>query len=214
MSRELKQGMADRIMIKTAPFFEKVGSLSKLNRIFICLLTLIMITALYVYFIYMPRQDRITQMEKEYSSLNRKLATYRHKAANLAKYEKMMAAAQVRFNLAMKALPDKKEIPSLLTAISNAGIDSGLEFILFQPKHEIAKGFYAEIPVAIKIEGRYHQLAHFFDLVSRLYRIVNIKDITIAHQNKSDTLAISCRAVTYRFIEKKANVKGKHKRKK
>ncbi len=213
MNRKLKQGIAEKVITKTAPFFEKVGSLSRLQRILICLITIIIITGVYAYFIYMPQQQRIGKLEKNYSSLNQKLRIYRRKATNLAKYEKMMAAARIKFDLAMKALPDKKEIPSLLIAISKAGTDSGLEFLLFQPKHEIIKGFYAQIPVAIKIQGGYYQLAHFFDLISRLYRIVTIRDININHsRNNSDKLEISCKAVTYKFIEK--NTKWKKKRKK
>jgi len=82
----------------------------------------------------------------------------------------------------MKALPDKKEIPSLLTSISEAGKEAGLEFLLFQPISEINKDFYAEIPVSIKVAGNYHNVGLFFDNVSRLFRIVNIKDIVMTLQ--------------------------------
>jgi len=57
--------------------------------------------------------------------------------AEIVKYEKLMAEAQEEFNRAMEVLPDKRELPSLLTGISKAGSDAGLEFYLFQPGNEM-----------------------------------------------------------------------------
>ena len=108
----------------------------------------------------------------------------------------------------MKALPEKKEIPNLLASISSSGQDSGLEFALFEPKPENNKDFYAEIPVAVKVSGSYHNVASFFDKVSRLPRIVNIDNISITAQKQTKkeglSLSTSCTAITYRFIEKKS----------
>ncbi len=213
MKQERKQSFFNKFLIKTAPFFEKVGSLSKLKRVLICIITIAVILSVYAYFIYMPKKNEIVRLNREYSSQKQKLNTYRKMASNLAKYEKKMAAFQIRFNLAVKALPDRKEIPSLLKAVSKAGIDAGLVFTLFKPGNEVAKGFYAEIPVKIKIIGGYHQLAHFFDQVSRLYRVVTIRNINIKGKKNSKDLAVSCTAVTYKFVKQKPKKKkGKRKR--
>ncbi|MBW2742582.1 MAG: type 4a pilus biogenesis protein PilO [Deltaproteobacteria bacterium] len=129
-----------------------------------------------------------------------------------------MKSAEAKYKIAMKALPDKKEIPSLLTGISEAGKEAGLEFLLFQPESEINKDFYAEIPVSIKVAGNYHNVGLFFDNVSRLYRIVNnvglffdnvsrlyrivnVKNIVMTTPRDGDRLNSSCTAVTYRFVE-------------
>ncbi len=215
MSRQKKQSMVNKFMSKTAPFFEKVGSLSKPQRLLICLGTIAAISAAYIYFIYMPKQQEITKLDKQYSSLKQKLNTYKNMASHLKKYEKMIADVQGRLNLAIKALPDKKEIPSLIKAVSKAGTDAGLVFTLFKPGKEVKKGFYAEIPVQIKIKGGYHQIAHFFDQVSRLYRIVTIRNINIRSTRNSGKLDVSCTAVTYKFVKQKPKKKGKrrHRRK-
>lgn len=207
MKNEHKESIGDKIGTKTAPFFAKIGSLTMVQRIIVCVATFVLLSAGYGYFIYMPRQKEIKQLGNELTTLETRLVSYKQKAAALVKYEKMMAQVQARFNLAMKALPDKKEIPSLLTGISRSGRTAGLEFHLFQPKAEVQKEFYAEIPVAVKVKGMYHELATFFDLVARLYRIVNINDISIKSRNKSDGLEASCNAVTYMFVEKKKDVK-------
>lgn len=89
----------------------------------------------------------------------------------------------------------------MLTGISQCGQDAGLEFLTFQPQNEMVKDFYAEIPVSIKVTGGYHNVAVFFDNVSRLYRIVNMKDIEMKAEQKANTLTTTCTAVTYRFVE-------------
>ena len=213
MKNKHKEGLGAKIGKKTAPFFEKIGNLTMVQRILVCVVAVVLISGSFVYFVYMPTQERLKKLETKLTTLKKTLVSYRQKAATLEKYEKKMADAQARFNLAMKALPDKKEIPSLLTGISTSGSDAGLEFLLFQPKDQVDKEFYAEIPVAIKVQGGYHEVAAFFDQVARLYRIVNIDDITMKSQAKSDDLEASCNAVTYMFVEKKEDNKNKKKKK-
>ena len=183
------------------PLFEKVGNISKLHRILICVATFIVITGSFVYFLYLPNFEKLAQLNSDYKNLENRLVSAKKKAAQLNQYREKMKTAEAQYKIAMKALPDKKEIPSLLTNITESGKDAGLEFLLFQPKSEINKDFYAEIPVSIKIAGNYHNVGLFFDKVSRLSRIVNIKDIVIATPREGGMLNTSCTAVTYRFVE-------------
>lgn len=204
MSKEKKQtqGFKARMEQKTAPYFEKIGNLSRLQRFLICVLTLGLIGAAYYYVFLEPRLKSITKLENEHAALSSKLITYKTKAASLKKYEEKFKAAEDAFHTALAALPDKKEIPSLLTAISNSGNNAGLEFLLFRPEKEVKNNFYAEIPVSIKVEGGYHQLTQFFDRVSQLSRLVNIKDIVVNYSKQDDSLAASCKSLTYMFVEK------------
>ena len=183
------------------PLFEKVGNISKVHRILICVATFIVITGSFVYFLYLPKFEKLAQLNSDYKNLENRLVSAKKKAAQLNKYREKMKIAEAKYKIAMKALPDKKEIPSLLTSISEAGKEAGLEFLLFQPISEINKDFYAEIPVSIKVAGNYHNVGLFFDNVSRLYRIVNIKDIVMAAPREGGELNTSCTAVTYRFVE-------------
>jgi type IV pilus assembly protein PilO len=202
-----KESLIRRFQKKSAPFFEKVGSLSRFHRIVISLVTFGIIIGCYVYFIYLPFQEEKARLDKQCEDLNLTLTTYKTKAATLKKYEALMEEAQARFNLAMAQLPDTREIPSLLTGISRSGNDAGLEFLLFQPLPEEQQTYYAEIPVSIKVLGGYHQVAAFFDQVARLNRIVNIRDIAMSHSQAKDPSAprieTTCSAVTYMFVEKK-----------
>ncbi len=192
-----------KLKVKISLFYDKVGALTKLQRLLICFVTFALIGGGYYYFILMPKQDQLTKVRKIYDTQSKKLIAYKRQAAALAEYEKMMAEAQGKFNQAMLALPDKREIPSLLTGISRAGGDAGLVFHLFKPESEIQSDYYKEIPVSIKVEGRYHQLTDFFHQVVRLNRIVNIDNVSVTSKSVGNNLQMSCRAVTYMFAEKK-----------
>ncbi len=197
-------------------FFSKIEKFSKTQRILIFSSVFALIIAIFIFVLYKPKLEKISTLKKEFGTLQKKLVVAKKNAADLEKFQKMMQAAEVRFKTAMKRLPEKEEIPSLLTSISRSGQDVGLEFLLFEPKAEVRKEFYAEIPVAIKVNGGYHELAMFFDKVARLSRIVNIKNISMGRAKNSQELNASCTAVTYKFIEpapEKASKKKKKKKK-
>jgi type IV pilus assembly protein PilO len=196
-------------------FIAKIESLSKIQRILIFVSVFVLIIVSFIFLLYKPKLADITKLNKELGGLKKKLVTAKANAADLEKFQKMMEEAEVQFKTAMKALPEKEEIPSLLTSISRSGQDVGLEFLLFEPKNEVRKEFYAEIPVAMQVVGGYHDLAIFFDKVARLSRIVNIKNISMGRIKDTQQLNTTCTAVTYKFIEpapKKPSAKKPKKR--
>ena len=216
-----KKGLAKSI----EPFLGKVENLSKAQRILISAVLFIVILAVFIYFFYWPKFEKIASLKAELTKIEAKLATAKRNAAGLKKFQAKIKEAEAQFNMAMKKLPEKEEIPSLLTAISDSGQAVGLDFLLFAPKAEKKKEFYAEIPVAMSLRGDYHNLAVFFDQVARLSRIVNIENIKMSRGKKgknssassSKALTATCTAVTYKFIDeppKKVSKKKKKKKKK
>ncbi len=193
----------DKINISTEalePIFNKIGELTKVQRYLIYCGTILAIVISFVYFIYMPKQTEISNLQKAKKKVAGELAKAKIDANQLKTYEKKMEEAKVQFEIVKNTLPEKKDIPSLLTSISQAGRDSGLEFTLFQPNNEVKKQFYAEIPVSVQLNGQYHNIAVFFDKVARLPRIVNLRNIKLASKTGSE-LNATCQAVTYRFLE-------------
>lgn len=185
------------------PFFEKVEKINKIQRILIYVGAFVLLIGPFVYFSYLPKLTKIDNLTKESESLNTQLASARRQAGQLQAWRDKEKQELANFNIAKRALPQTKEIPSLLAGISESGQEAGLEFLLFKPQNERPKQFYAEIPVSMKVTGRYHDLAAFFDKVSRLPRLVNIDNIQLTAQAKGDKLDTTCTAVTYRFIEAK-----------
>jgi type IV pilus assembly protein PilO len=196
------------------PFIDKIEKLSKLYRILISAGTFLVFIGVAVFLFYMPKYETIANLEKELAKLDKELQTAKSNAKDLKKFQQKMKDAEEQFKIVMKSLPEKEEIPSLLTSISDSGKDSGLEFLLFQPKKEIPKEFYAEIPVAMKVTGKFHNIAIFFDRVARLSRVVNIRNISMKPAKGNLSLTTSCTAVTYKFIENKPAPKKKKSKKK
>lgn len=192
-------------------FFAKIEKLSKVQRILIFSGVFIAIVAIFVFLLYKPKLAKISNLKNQLKTLEQKLVVAKKNASNLKQFQQKMQEAEVQFKTAMRQLPEKEEIPSLLTSISRSGQDVGLEFLLFEPKSEVRKEFYAEIPVAMQVRGGYHDLAIFFDKVARLSRIVNIKNISMGRAKESMDLNTSCTAVTYKFVEPVPNKKKKKK---
>ncbi len=182
-------------------FFEKIEGLSVWQRIAIVVGVLVLLLLAAGYFLYLPKYEEITALDEKLKGLEKKLATAKVNAAELGKFQAKMQEAEAKFKIALRALPEKEEIPSLLTSVSKSGQEVGLEFLLFEPKGETKKEFYAEIPVAMSIRGDYHNMAIFFDKVARLSRIVNLVNITIDRGKEGRDLNTTCTAVTYKFVE-------------
>lgn len=198
-------------------FFEtidKISKLTKLYKILLCLGLFIMLVGPFVYFSFLPKITKINALKKEHATLETRLAKAKVKANQLKDYQAKLKDAEMEFKIVMKKLPEKKEIPALLSSVSRSGRDAGLEFLLFQPKPEQNKDFYAEIPVSIKVTGNYHNVALFFDKVARLSRIVNIDNIKMTSTKGGMDLITSCTAVTYRFVETKPKKASSSKKKK
>ena len=187
-----------------APFIEKIEKLSTIQRVLIYAGTFLVLIGSVVYFLYMPKWTMKSELQTEFDTLANKLVIARRNAAKLPRLRAEMKAEEAKFQEASKALPERKEIPSLLTSISQSGSEAGLEFLLFQPGAEVNKNFYSEIPVSVKVVGGYHNVAEFFDRVASLSRIVTIRNIVISPASgKDNKLNTSCSAVTYKFIEQK-----------
>jgi type IV pilus assembly protein PilO len=199
---------------KVNPLFEKLEQLTKIQRIGIWAGLLLLLIGGFVYFSYLPKLEKIDRLHNNLKKVEKQLEAAKTNARQLNMYRKKMQDAEEQFKIVMRALPEKEEIPTLLTGISKAGKDSGLTFILFQPKHEVKKDFYAEIPVAMKITGDYRGVAEFFESVADLNRIVNIRNIDLSPNKTGTMLTTTCTAVTYKFIEADQKQKKKSRRKK
>jgi len=160
---------------------------------------------LYVYLIYWPNLELLKKKKAEMGGLENQVRELRIVAANMKRFQAEAAKLREELQVAVTQLPTSKEIPALLSNVSQLGKESGLEFLLFKPAPEVSREFYAEIPVEIRVKGTYHNVALFFDRVGRLPRIVNISEVSM--ENAKETFGrweinTACTATTFKFIEK------------
>lgn len=108
-----------------------------------------------------------------------------------------------------KQLPGKAEMDALLSDINQAGLGRGLQFELFRPGQVAVKDYYAELPISIKVAGRYHDIGAFAADIANLSRIVTLHNLNIQPQttagNQKDAgtgaLQMEATARTYRYLD-------------
>jgi type IV pilus assembly protein PilO len=135
--------------------------------------------------------------------LQRKLSEVRLVAGNIAAFETEIEGLSLKLKKALRQLPNEKQLEVLLTDISNLGKTAGIEITSFQRKEEVLHDFYAEVPIAIQINGEYHDIGKFFELLSQLKRIVNMGSLKIVVSKESlesTRLRVTGVATTFRFI--------------
>jgi type IV pilus assembly protein PilO len=184
--------------------FEKLAKLTKSYRMAILPAIVVLVCAVYVYFLYLPASADLETIRDQQLQLQRKLSEVRTVAGNEEAVKAEIAALERELEVALRQLPDSKELPVLLTDITSLGKNAGLEFKAFRPRDETRRDFYAEVPIEIEFVGDFHDVAVFFDEVSRLPRIVNIGelDVVIASEGAMDTsLRVKGSATTFRFLD-------------
>jgi len=150
-----------------------------------------------------PKKEEILQAQTRNSKLVTERNENRDIAENRERWERRVEVLNEELAKAIKELPNEREIPELLRRISSIGKKIGLEFLLFQPLPEVPREFYADVPVKLKIEGSFHEVATFFDRIGKLNRIVNIRDISMSSPfSRSGKIILTTdgTAVTYRFL--------------
>ena len=147
--------------------------------------------------------EELEKAEKEETNLKAVFDEKAAKAANLDAYKQQLDEMRQSFGALLRQLPNKTEIETLLTDISQTGISSGLEIDLFKPEGLIPKDFYAEYPIKLKVTGRYHQFAQFVSGVAALPRIVTLQNINIEPAEKEGGVKLSMEltAVTYQYLD-------------
>ncbi len=210
---------------------DSIVKLPTSKKLLILLAFVVVISGLYVYLLHLPQQDRLNGLRRELGTLNKELEESEAVNRELAKFRKEDESLQRQLTLALAQLPNKKEIPSLLRNISSLGKGSGLEFLLFKPKPEERVGtepkggtgpkamdrqksgkaksaesqeFYARVPLELTMLGSYHNVAVFFDKISKLDRIINILNFSmgdVTYTGDETVLKTSCLATTFRFLE-------------
>lgn len=158
------------------------------------------------------QQEQIERLEKKEHTLKKDFKNNARKAANLELYKQQMVDMKQSFGAMLKQLPSKTEVAELLVDISQTGLASGLEFELFQPTAEVPLEFYAELPIKLRVTGKYHEFGSFVSGVAALPRIVTLHNFSIKPA-KNGKLIMEATAKTYRYLEEEEQEKPKSKKK-
>jgi type IV pilus assembly protein PilO len=183
---------------------DKLTKLPKGARVAAVPVLMAVVVAAYGYVLFLPARTELAQAEQKQLQLQRKLSEVRAVAANEQAVREEIAQLEKKLTIALRQLPDSKELPVLLTDVTSLGKNAGLDFRAFRPQQEIRKAFYAEVPIDIEFTGGFHDIALFFDQIARLPRIINITELDMSIDGETSTttlLKVKGKATTFRFVE-------------
>ncbi|UKL13084.1 type IV pilus inner membrane component PilO [Dissulfurimicrobium hydrothermale] len=135
--------------------------------------------AIFWFFIISGDLQELTRLSEDIPRLRDEVTRLEIQKAKIPQIEEELRSMQTLLSEALRLLPEKKDIPSVLTEISNLGNDARLEFNLFSPQTEVLERFYAVIPVKMEFTGSFFDIMGFFDKVSRMGRIVQMREISM-----------------------------------
>jgi type IV pilus assembly protein PilO len=181
--------------ILTLPRQQKIGILAGL-------ITFLLVIG--YFYVYLPGDDKATKLAEEITAVRGDRDKKKALSANLPRLQKELQEWDAKLKAAVAQLPDRKEIPDLLSSLSTKAREAGLEILLFRPRAENFQEFYAEIPVDIVVRGGFFNAVTFFDEVGKLNRLVNIDNIDLKNPKVGGdqvALEISTLTTTYRFLD-------------
>jgi type IV pilus assembly protein PilO len=161
------------------------------------------------WFVWNDQLAELETKQKEEESLRQQFLDKKKQAVNLDLYVQQLAEIDRSFGALLKQLPNKSEIEALLIEVNQAGLGRGLQFDLFKPGTEELKDFYAELPIAVKINGSYHDIGAFAADIAKLPRIVTLNNISIAPVKEGGLLTLDATTKTFRYLDEEEIAKQK-----
>ncbi|HSG21643.1 MAG TPA: type 4a pilus biogenesis protein PilO [Azonexus sp.] len=161
------------------------------------------------WFVWNDQLAELDSKQREEETLKQQFLEKKRQAVNLELYTQQLADIDRSFGALLKQLPNKSEIEALLIEVNQAGLGRGLQFELFRPAQEQIKDFYAELPIAVKINGTYHDFGAFAADVAKLPRIVTLNNVSIAPLKDGGVLTMDATTKTFRYLDEEEIAKQK-----
>lgn len=158
----------------------------------------------FFFLVYSPMNEKINGLETKKAQIEGEIRKVEKTVSELGKHRAEMAEVKRLFAEASLLLPDQKEIPSLLAAVSGQAAASGLDVVSFKPMMEKPQEFYAEIPVDVVVNGAYHSVGVFLDKLSKFSRVVAVGNMKLDSPKQmvnEVALTSTFHLVTYRFLD-------------
>lgn len=169
-------------------------------RFLLMIVVFVMIVAGAWWFFWGDQVQELEKVKAQEAQLREQWLSKKRQAVNLPEYRAQLRTAEAQFGALLKQLPSRSEMDGLLQDVHQIGLKRGLRFELFRPGDELKRDFYVEMPVAIVLDGGYHEIAGFLSDVSSMPRVVTFGDLKISPQKESG-LKFEATLHTYRYLD-------------
>lgn len=196
---------------------EAAGTWPKPIKIATCLLLFVITTGLGYYFAVQPLIEEKEEARRKEEQLKQSLRRKWEKAANLTLYQKQLEEIEKLYQRLVYQLPTQEEMPGFLKDVSDTATSSQLTLLLFKPKEERRREFYAEIPITLKAQGNFDAIGTFLSSLAALPRIITVHDIEIRHPGRGSAekypyLEFQALLKTYRYLSEEERELRRKKR--
>lgn len=170
----------------------------------------IIIFGVVFFFLILPQFDAKEKLHKQYSDLQKEYDTLIAIKNNLDTFKRDLAKVKQQLDEALSQLPERKDIPNLLRAISNISGETQVKVRYFEPKDMKSSEFFAELPIEIRYSGSYHNMGHFFDELRKMERIVHIPVFSLEAKGPPTKIVLdgSLTARTFLYVKQQPKPQG------
>lgn len=175
-----------------------------LPKVLLCVFIAVAVAAVAWFAKISEYEDELAAEVAKEQTLRQDYQTKLTKAVSLEALKRQREQVQQYVIQLEKQLPSKAEMAALLSDINQAGLGRSLQFDLFRPGQVVVREYYAELPIQIKVTGKYHDMGYFAADIANLSRIVTLNNISIAPQGKEKdgaTLTMEATARTFRYLD-------------
>ncbi len=179
---------------------ENIGVWPLLPRVTVWIAVIVACAVAGYFLLWSQQSDELEQLRAEELTLKDQYKSKLQQAINLDELRRQKEQVSQYVLTLEKQLPSKAEMDALLSDINQAGIGRGLQFELFRPGQTNLKDYYAELPISVRVSGRYHDLGAFAGDIANLPRIVTLNNLNLTAQ-RDGVLALDATAKTYRYLD-------------
>lgn len=181
---------------------QQIEPLGFRQRVFLAVVSLLLPAFLYLYFYFLPSYRHLQSMDRRIVQLQKEIQKYRVLASQKSYLEAKIRQRKIFFKRLVYILPNEREIPDLLSRVSERAKQSGLQVLSFTPRSEIRQNYYNVIPVTLELSGDFPELVYFWEDVEHLPRIITLASMNIqlkSGRNQQYYLFVHSTFNTYRY---------------
>ncbi len=166
-------------------------------------IALAMVGVFYQFYV-VPFETEMATRQSQLEALRTDIAKGQSTANQLNQFKQQVSELEMRLESLKAVLPEQKDVGDLLRRIQTLATQSNLAIRGFKPSPSVTKQLHEEWPIQLQLDGTYHNLAMFFDRVSKFSRIINVSNITIHGKEKPEatsTITVDCTATTFVLLD-------------